>query len=207
MRRMLWCSVVLLLALQLAACGISAGPINITVSNQAPQSGSATAAPTTSNGKHGNTSPTTAPPTTNQASRLAQQLLNQINQDRAANDRSAYVMEQGLVRSAYQHNLVMAGGCGLNHICPNEPQLGTRENNQGVQWNYAGENIGMGGPVQSSYDSQWSMTLRLHRGMMGEQPPDDGHRQNLLSSNFHRIGISIYVDTKDTLWLTEDFAN
>jgi len=28
-----------------------------------------------------------------------------------------------------------------------------------------------------------------------------------LSKDFHRIGISIYIDNKNTLWLTEDFAN
>jgi len=43
--------------------------------------------------------------------------------------------------------------------------------------------------------------------MMAEKPPDDGHRQNLLSKDFHRIGISIYIDAHHTLWLTEDFAD
>ena len=43
--------------------------------------------------------------------------------------------------------------------------------------------------------------------MMGEKPPDDGHRRNLLSKDFHRIGISIYINSSNTLWLTEDFAN
>jgi len=28
-----------------------------------------------------------------------------------------------------------------------------------------------------------------------------------LSRDFHRIGISIYIDAQNTLWLTEDFAN
>jgi uncharacterized protein YkwD len=203
-RRILWCIIALLVALLLAACKISAGPVNITVNNPLSQTGLTNA---TSGGTSSTNVANATSPVGDQAGQLAQQLLKQINQDRATYTLPAYKWEPRLERSAYLHDLVMARGCGLNHICPNEPQLGTRESNQGVQWNYAGENIGTGGPVQSSYDSQWNIVLLMHHGMMGEKPPDDGHRQNLLSKNFHRIGISIYVDNKNMLWLTEDFAN
>ena len=137
---------------------------------------------------------------------LAQRLFKQINQDRAANNLPALVWDPRLERSARQHDLVMAAGCGLMHQCPNEPDLGTRISNQGVQWQTVGENIGEGGPVFSN-DDAWNMVLMLHQGMMAEKPPDDGHRRNLLSKDFHRIGISIYIDAHNTLWLTEDFAN
>ncbi len=137
---------------------------------------------------------------------LAQQLFKQINQDRAANNLPPLAWEPRLERSARQHDLVMAAGCGLMHQCPNEPDLGTRISNQGVQWQEVGENIGEGGPVYSNSDA-WNMVLMIHQGMMAEKPPDDGHRRNLLSKDFHRIGISIYIDNKNTLWLTEDFAN
>jgi uncharacterized protein YkwD len=100
----------------------------------------------------------------------------------------------------------MAKGCGLMHQCPHEPDLQTRISQQGVQWQTIGENIGEGGPVFSNDDS-WNMVLMMHHGMMGEKPPDDGHRRNLLSKDFNRIGISIYIDSSNTLWLTEDFAN
>jgi uncharacterized protein YkwD len=188
--------------LLLAACQI--GPIGITINNPLPQIATAIA---TSGAIGSNRATSATSPASGSTSQLAQQLLQQINQDRAAYHLPAYQWEPRLERSAYLHDLVMARGCSLNHICPNEPQLGTRESNQGVQWNYAGENIGMGGPVQSSYQSQWNIVLLMHHGMMGEKPPDDGHRQNLLSKNFHRVGISIYVDNKNMLWLTEDFAN
>ncbi|MHB8598630.1 MAG: CAP domain-containing protein [Ktedonobacteraceae bacterium] len=137
---------------------------------------------------------------------LAQNLFKQINQDRAANGLSPLAWEPKLENSAHQHDLVMAGGCGLMHQCPDEPDLGTRISNQGVQWQTVGENIGEGGPVTTNNDAQ-NMVSRIHQGMMGEKPPDDGHRLNLLSQDFHRIGISIYIDANDTLWLTEDFAN
>ena len=92
------------------------------------------------------------------------------------------------------------------HQCPKEPDLGSRISSQGVQWQAVGENIGEGGPVLSN-DAAANMVSMIHQGMMGEKPPDDGHRRNLLSSDFHRIGISIYIDGQNTLWLTEDFAN
>jgi uncharacterized protein YkwD len=137
---------------------------------------------------------------------LAQRLFQQINRDRAASGLPALSWEPRLVQSAHQHDMVMASGCGLMHQCPNEPDLGTRITNQGVQWQTVGENIGEGGPLISN-DKAWNIVSMIHQGMMGEKPPDDGHRRNLLSSSFHRIGISIYIDSHHTLWLTEDFAN
>jgi uncharacterized protein YkwD len=133
-------------------------------------------------------------------------LFKRINQDRAANNLPALAWEPRLERSGRQHDLVMAGGCGLMHQCPHEPELGTRISNQRVQWQAVGENIGEGGPVFSN-DAAASMVSMIHQGMMAEKPPDDGHRRNLLSKDFHRIGISIYIDAQNTLWLTEDFAD
>ena len=187
MRKILWYIATFLLVLQLAACS---GLPGITYNQETPMA-------TTSGSQAQGTA---------EEQQLAQQLFKQINQDRAANNLPPLTWEPRLERSARQHDLVMAAGCGLMHQCPNEPDLGTRISNQGVQWQEVGENIGEGGPVYSNSDA-WNMVLMIHQGMMGEKPPDDGHRRNLLSKDFHRIGISIYIDNKNTLWLTEDFAN
>jgi len=187
MKKMYCCLVALLLLLQLTAC---AGLPGITISQGTPV---ATATGSQAQG-------------TDSEQQLAQRLFKQINQDRTANNLPSLTWETRLERSAHQHDLVMAAGCGLMHQCPKEPDLGTRISKQGVQWQTVGENIGEGGPV-SSNDAAWNMVLMLHQGMMAEKPPDDGHRRNLLSKDFHRIGISIYIDAHHTLWLTEDFAN
>src|SRR5574340_498723 len=63
---------------------------------------------------------------TGEEQQLAQQLFKQINQDRAANNLPPLAWEPRLEKSARQHDLVMAKGCGLAHQCPNEPDLGTR---------------------------------------------------------------------------------
>lgn len=237
MKKFAWLYIVILLMTLLAACGTnttpgqpgaltgstgqgdatpaagSPGDNAIMISAHPPSTPTrpaptATATPNGSKppaGNNGGTSP--APPAPSGASSLEQQLFQQINRDRAANNLPAYTWEPRLQKSGYQHNLIMAGGCGLNHQCSGEPGLGTRVSNQGVVWNACGENIGTGGPVQSSDSSRWGMASLLHKDMMAEKPPDDGHRKNLLSSSFHRIGISIYIDARNTLWLTEDFAN
>jgi uncharacterized protein YkwD len=186
--RKMYCSLVaLLLLLQLTAC---TGLPGTTGSQGTP---TATAAGSQTQG-------------TGEEQQLAQRLFKQINQDRAANHLLLLTWDPRLERSAHQHDLVMATGCGLMHQCPHEPDLGTRISNQGVQWQTVGENIGEGGPISSNADA-WNIVSMIHQGMMAEKPPDDGHRQNLLSKDFHRIGISIYIDTHHTLWLTEDFAN
>ena len=187
MRKNLWYIAIFVLLLLLTAC---TGLPGVTF-------GQATPVPT----DNGSQTKGTA-----EEQQLAQQLFKRINQDRAANDLPALAWEPRLERSARLHDLVMASGCGLMHQCPNEPDVGTRISNQGVQWQAAGENIGEGGPVYTTSDA-WNMILMIHNGMMGEKPPDDGHRRNLLSRDFHRIGISIYIDSHNTLWLTEDFAS
>ena len=101
----------------------------------------------------------------------------------------------------------MAAGCGLSHQCPGEPPLGTRENDAGVTWTSAGENIGEGGPVPGDPTAIAQMALGLTQDMLNEQPPDDGHRLNILSSSFQIIGIAVYRDSSGTVWMTQDFAN
>jgi hypothetical protein len=101
----------------------------------------------------------------------------------------------------------MAGGCGLSHQCPGEPELGARETAAGVHWTAAGENIGEGGPVADNTAAIAKMAVALTQDMLNEKPPDDGHRRNILSSSFTHIGIAVVRDSSGTVWLTQDFSN
>ncbi|MEZ0089136.1 CAP domain-containing protein [Streptacidiphilus sp. EB129] len=136
-----------------------------------------------------------------------QQVLALINKARAAQGLSPYTITAGLTRSATAHNQVMAGGCGLSHQCPGEDELGARETAAGVQWGAAGENIGEGGPVSTATSDIASMAVGLTQSMLNEQPPDDGHRRNILSSTFTHIGIAIERDAQGTVWMTQDFSD
>jgi RNA polymerase sigma factor (sigma-70 family) len=137
----------------------------------------------------------------------ASQVLAVINQARAGQGLPPLTLSAGLNKSAAGHTSVMASGCGLSHQCPGEAGLGDRETAAGVSWTSAGENIGDGGPVSNTNSAIASMAVGLTNSMLAEQPPDDGHRKNILSSSFRHIGISIYRDSSGTVWMTQDFSD
>jgi uncharacterized protein YkwD len=137
----------------------------------------------------------------------AAQVLALINQARSAAGLPALTVTAGLDASSSAHNSRMADGCGLSHQCPGEPSLGVRETDAGVDWTAAGENIGEGGPVADTPAAVAQMAVGLTQSMLNEQPPDDGHRLNILSSTFTHIGIAVYRDSSGTVWLTQDFSN
>ena len=102
---------------------------------------------------------------------------------------------------AFAHSLRMSADDQLAHQLPAEPAIGTRVSQDGVDWTWCGENIG------ETSDTSTGGALQLHQMMMAEQPPNDGHRQNILSANFTLVGIAVVIDSSQKLWLTEDFAN
>ena len=148
-----------------------------------------------------------APPPASQQGTPADQVLALINQARASAGLPPLTVTSGLDASASAHNLKMAGGCGLTHECPGEPAIGARETAAGVSWTAAGENIGEGGPMPDTAAAMAQMAVTLTQDMLNEQPPDDGHRLNILSSTFTHIGIAVYRDPAGTVWMTQDFSN
>jgi uncharacterized protein YkwD len=175
------------------ATGTATGtPRAQSVQSAAPAAGSAAAS----------ASPAAAPGTT-----AAGQVLALINQARATAGLPALTVTAGLTASSAAHNQLMASGCGLSHQCPGEASLGPRETAAGVIWTAAGENIGDGGPVADTDAAIAQMAVGLTQSMLNEQPPDDGHRMNILSSTFTHIGITVYRSSSGTVWLTQDFSN
>src|SRR6185437_4792647 len=128
-------------------------------------------------------------------------------QARSEAGHAALTVTSGLQTSSSAHNLKMAAGCGLSHQCPGEAAIGDRETAAGVHWTAAGENIGEGGPVADTDSAIAQMAVGLTQSMLDEQPPNDGHRMNILSTSFTHIGIAVYRDGSGTVWLTQDFSN
>jgi uncharacterized protein YkwD len=149
----------------------------------------------------------TGSPSADQNGAPAAQVLALINQARAAAGLPALTLTAGLESTSSAHNLLMADGCGLSHQCPGEPPIGDRETAAGVDWTAAGENIGEGGPVADTSAAIAAMAVGLTQSMLNEQPPNDGHRLNILSTTFTHIGIAVYRDSSGTVWLTQDFSN
>jgi uncharacterized protein YkwD len=133
---------------------------------------------------------------------IAQAVFRAINQSRAANGLSPLTWSTALANSARQHDQTMQAANTLSHQLPGEAAFGDRERQQGVNWSWAAENIG------ETSDQNVNGALGLHQAMMSEQPPDDGHRQNILTTSGNIIGIAILIDQQHgELWLTEDFAH
>ncbi|WP_052442684.1 CAP domain-containing protein [Streptacidiphilus neutrinimicus] len=141
------------------------------------------------------------------SSYAVQQVLAVINQARAQAGLPAYTITSGLTASAGAHNAVMMGGCGLSHQCPGEADLGTRITDAGVHWGACGENIGEGGPMADTDAAIAQMAVGLTQSMLAEQPPNDGHRRNILSSAFHHIGIVVQRTASGTVYMTQDFSD
>ncbi|HKE65722.1 MAG TPA: CAP domain-containing protein [Micromonosporaceae bacterium] len=151
--------------------------------------------------------PTTRPTPPPAGSSVRDQLLAQINDLRAQHGLPPYTLLSGLDASAHAHNVKMMGSCGLSHQCPGEASLGDRISAQGVHWSTCGENIGWSGPHANSTSAIVAAAEALTQSMYDEQPPNDGHRRNLLSSAFHHIGIDVVRDSSGKVWLTQDFSN
>jgi uncharacterized protein YkwD len=202
-----------------AAMAVAAAPVVVTVPpdrttvsahgrSTAPSASASSSAPgeTASAVASAGASPTGSA-TADQDGAPAAQVLALINQARAAAMLPALTTTAGLETTSSAHNLLMADGCGLSHQCPGEPPIGTRETDAGIDWTAAGENIGEGGPVADTTAAIASMAVGLTQSMLNEQPPNDGHRLNILSTSFTHIGIAVYRDSSGTVWLTQDFSN
>jgi uncharacterized protein YkwD len=133
-------------------------------------------------------------------------VLAHINDARAEEGLNALTLDARLSKASALHNQQMISGCGLEHRCAGEADLGPRFTAQGVPWTSAGENIGFGSSGSSDAD-----VIKAANGlcdsMLAEVPPNDGHRKNLLNSGFKRIGLSVVRDAKGITWLTQDFVN
>ena len=125
-----------------------------------------------------------------------------INQERRSNGLPALSMDSRLVTSAHYHNLWMAHYNTMSHQVPGEPWLGTRINNAGYTYGWAGENVAW------TTDESVGGADALEQGMYDEQPPNDGHRQNILNTHYTNVGVDAIIDpVNGKLWLTCDFGS
>src|SRR5439155_21961632 len=109
---------------------------------------------------------------------FAQAVFQAINHDRASNGLTPLSWCTPLANSARQHDLAMEKASTLAHQLDGEANPGDRETQQGITWTWAGENIG------EAPDLTVNGAMELHQAMMDEKPPDDGHRQNIISIRY-----------------------
>lgn len=68
-----------------------------------------------------------------------------------------------------------------------------------------GENVGYFGSRTEDYSNLRTVVMHLNAIMMAERPPDDGHRENILSRRFEAVGIGISLGP-DGVFVAEDFV-
>jgi len=146
--------------------------------------------------------PRSAPAT---SASILDQVLSHINAARTKASLAPLSLDPKLSKASALHNQLMSGDCGLEHQCPGEGGIGERFSAQGVQWSSAGENIGYGwaGATDAAIVGAAN---GLCDSMLAEVPPEDGHRKNLLSKSFKRIGLSVVRESNGQVWLTQDFV-
>ncbi len=69
-----------------------------------------------------------------------------------------------------------------------------------------GENVAFYGDTISESDAAWHAVSKLDAMMMAEQPPTDGHRENILSPDYRAIGVGVAVGPNG-LYIAEDFVS
>jgi uncharacterized protein YkwD len=135
-------------------------------------------------------------------STAARAVLAQLNSERAAHGLRVLRVDSRLVSSAHTHNLAMAAHNQMSHQLPGEAWFADRILAAGYPYVYAGENVGWNS-VRTVAGA-----LQLETMMYDEKPPNDGHRQNILSTHYTQVGIDVYVDPgTGKIWLTEDFGS
>ena len=131
----------------------------------------------------------------------ANAVLAELNTERASHGLRALKMNSKLISAAHTHNLAMAKANKLSHQLSGESALGSRVSAAGYRWSAVAENV--------AYNSSRSQSgvLAVQKAMYNEKPPNDGHRQNILSKSYVDVGIDVISDSvHGKVWLVTDFG-
>jgi len=118
-----------------------------------------------------------------------QAMLAMVNEDRAANGLAALVWDDTLAAGARTHSRDMAENNFFSHISPTYGSFATRFRAAGISVG-GGENIAHYASIEKAEAAFLS---------------SEGHRANLLSKTYKRIGIGI-VESHGAYYITQWFA-
>ena len=137
--------------------------------------------------------PPPVPPAPSQAELdYAQDVLDLVNDERTSRGISALVASAGCADAAYAHAYDMEVRNFFDHVNPSGEGPPTRIARAGVSFSGWGENIAAGQPTPADVVAAW----------MGST----GHRQNILNSSFHRLGIGVRLSAGGPIWV-QDFVS
>ncbi|MBV8172107.1 MAG: CAP domain-containing protein [Candidatus Eremiobacteraeota bacterium] len=149
--------------------------------------------------------PSTGPPPAAELHSLRAKLIDRINKDRAQYNLPPLTADPIAQRAAqYQAENMLATG-NLEHTDSSGRAPMQRYNDMGGKADYYGENVGFRAPGVLDPVLLWNVLAKLEAEMMAEVPPNDGHRQNILSSHYNAVGIGVAVGPRG-VFMAEDFV-
>lgn len=133
----------------------------------------------------------TATSSTNVAA-AEQQAVSLMNADRRANGLPDLQVDSRLTTVAQNYAQDMVNRNYFSHTNPEGQTPFDRMKQAGISYSSAGENIAMNQNVQAAETALMS---------------DSGHRANILSSNFTKVGIGVAFDKNGNVYVVQDFIN
>ncbi|MFD0697745.1 CAP domain-containing protein [Paenibacillus sp. GCM10027628] len=131
------------------------------------------------------------PPTNNvnSQSSYADQVVSLVNQERAKAGLNPLTMDKSLSVMALDKAKDMYNNHYFDHTSPTYGSPFDMMTSYGIQYGYAGENIAMGQKTPQEVMQAWMNST--------------GHRENILSPNYTKIGVSFYNNE----WVQEFISN
>jgi len=123
---------------------------------------------------------------------LENEMVILVNMERSKRGLKPLTTDPLLTRMARDHSLDMCQRRYFSHYSPDGEDVADRAEKAGLRYQLVGENLALAPDLMSA-----------HEGLM-ESP---GHRQNILSARYSRIGIGIIRDPSLGLFVTQNFAD
>jgi uncharacterized protein YkwD len=130
-----------------------------------------------------------------------------VNQYRVANGVNAVLEDANLSALAAWKGQDMATRGYFAHTDPDGKNIWAYSSKFGVKWSKMGENLGKMGPYGSlGPKTIRNMSKKLVDAFMAEVAPKDGHKKNMLSASWKRIGAGVAVKNRQ-VYLVHVFAD
>ena len=180
--------------LQSVITSILSGGSNIKYpSSVKPSEGTSSGSTSSSSGRassssDSNTGTATSAPVSN--SSYAKEMLNLINQERVANGVAQLKWNEELAKVAQAKAQDMVDNNYFSHTSPTYGSPFDMMKSFGISYRYAGENI-----------AKNSSVAKAHTALMNSE----GHRKNILNSNFTSIGIGVVKTSSNSYTIVQMF--
>jgi uncharacterized protein YkwD len=126
--------------------------------------------------------------------RLEKSCFDQVNRERAAAGLLPLALSDELLAVARSYSQRMAEDSFFSHVDPQGRRLRERATEAGVKWRMLGENLAS----SKGYINPVAVAVR---GWMESTP----HRNNILSSEFRKSAVGVWISSDGTTYFTEIF--